>query len=384
MSCCGSETVPPEKTDTGEPANANDVVCCGPGFECESTDSAGDLDGTSRPWIIGILKTAAGTVPVVAARPLLSDRLGTWKVRWGFGRSHYAIPPGLYAIGAPGADAPVLVSANFKISFDRVRWAMEGRSAWLLVLDTKGINVWCAAGKGNFGTDELVRRIEATRLGEVVSHRRLILPQLGAPGVAAHLVTKSTKFHVEFGPVRAEDLPAYLDAGRKATPAMRLVRFPFKDRLILVPVELSGVFRHWIGLAFLGLWALKLLGLRFIPLDGLAILGAILVGTAAVPILLPWIPGRAFAFKGWILGVMWAIAICALRGIPPASLGGWLVALSSVLILPAISAFLAMNFTGSSTFTSLSGVVKEMKYSVPAMIVSAGLGIVALVTGSLV
>jgi hypothetical protein len=383
MSCCGSESGP-EKSGTGQPVNANDVVCCGPGFECESTTLAGELDGTSRPWITGLLKTAAGTVPVVATRPKRSDRLGTWKVRWGFGRSTYAIPPGLYAIGAPAADAPVLVTANFKISFDRVRWAMEGRSAWLLVLDTKGINVWCAAGKGNFGTDELVRRIEATRLGEIVSHRQLILPQLGAPGVAAHLVTKSTKFHVAFGPVRAEDLPAYLDAGRKATPEMRLVRFPLKDRLILTPVELTGVFHHWIGLTFLGLWALKLLGLRFIPLDGGAVLGAVIIGTVAVPVLLPWVPGRAFALKGWILGAIWAIAVCALRGFPPASLGGWLVALSYVLILPSISAFLAMNFTGSSTFTSLSGVVKEMKYSVPAMIVSAGLGIVALIAGSLV
>jgi hypothetical protein len=384
MSCCGSDNVPPENSAKSEPANANDVVCCGPDYECESTLHAGDLDGTSRPWITGILTTAAGTVPVVATRPKRSDRLGTWKVRWGFGRSDYAIPPGLYAIGAPDAQAPVLVTANFKISFDRVRWAMDGRSAWLLVLDTKGINVWCAAGKGNFGTDELVRRIEATRLGEIVFHRQLVLPQLGAPGVAAHLVTKSTKFHVEFGPVRAEDLPAYLAAGRKTTPEMRLVRFPFRDRLILTPIELTSVFRHWAGLAFLGLWALKLLGLRFIPLDGGAVLGAIIIGTVAVPVLLPWIPGRAFAAKGWILGAVWAIAVCTLRGLPVASLGGWLTALSYVLILPAVSAFLAMTFTGSSTFTSLSGVVKEMKYSVPAMIASGGLGIAALVAGSLV
>jgi hypothetical protein len=129
---------------------------------------------------------------------------------------------------------------------------------------------------------------------------------------------------------------------------------------------------------------LKSLGLRFIPLDGLAFFGAVIVGTVAVQILLPWIPGRAFALKGWILGAIWAIAICSLRGFPGASLGGWLVALSYILILPAISAFLAMNFTGSSTFTSLSGVVKEMKYAVPSMIVSAGLGIAALVAGALV
>ena len=92
--------------------------------------------------------------------------------------------PGLYALGAPAPDSPVFVSANYTLSFDALRSALRGIDGYLLVLDTKGINVWCAAGKGTFGTDELVARIEATRLAEVVRHRRLILPQLGAPGVA--------------------------------------------------------------------------------------------------------------------------------------------------------------------------------------------------------
>ena len=85
-------------------------------------------------------------------------------------------------MGSPSPDSPVLVSANYKLSFDVLRRSLAGIDAWILVLDTKGINVWCAAGKGTFGTEELLRRIAAVRLGEVVSHRRLVLPQLGAPG----------------------------------------------------------------------------------------------------------------------------------------------------------------------------------------------------------
>jgi hypothetical protein len=49
------------------------------------------------------------------------------------------------------------------------------------------------------------------------------------------------------------------------------------------------------------------------------------------------------------------------------------------IILPAIVSFLAMNFTGSSTFTSLSGVVREMRWAVPAQIISTGLGVVILI-----
>jgi hypothetical protein len=82
-----------------------------------------------------------------------------------------------------------------------------------LILDTKGINVWCAAGKGTFGTDELVGRILKTGLSEIVSHRKLVLPQLGAPGVSAHEVTKQTGFSVVYGPVRAKDIKAFLDSG---------------------------------------------------------------------------------------------------------------------------------------------------------------------------
>jgi len=85
-------------------------------------------------------------------------------------------------------------------------------NVWLLVLDTKGVNVWCAAGKGTFGTDELVRSIQAANLKQVVRHRDLVLPQLGATGVAAHEVKRATGFSVHYGPVRARDIQAYLAA----------------------------------------------------------------------------------------------------------------------------------------------------------------------------
>ena len=119
-----------------------------------------------------------------------------------------------------------------------MRNSLPGRNAWILVLDTKGINVWCAAGKGTFGTEELVKRIEASGLKEIVSHRSVILPQLGAPGVAAHTVKKLSGFGVRFGPIKAEDLPAYIDAGFKATSKMRLKTFPLKERAVLIPIEL--------------------------------------------------------------------------------------------------------------------------------------------------
>ena len=127
------------------------------------------------------------------------------------------------------------------MSFDRLRKELAGFDAWILVLDTKGINVWCAAGKGAFGTGEIVHRIEATGLAGLVSHRTLILPQLGAPGVAANEVLKKSGFRVIYGPVRASDLKVFIEAGMKATKDMRAVKFDFMDRLVLTPVELAHV-----------------------------------------------------------------------------------------------------------------------------------------------
>jgi hypothetical protein len=359
-----------------------DETCCG--SQQPSTCDDGSTDrGANFPWMTGRTSTPAGDVLLVSGRLSFADRAGTWRVRLGLGRMTYTVPPGLYGISRPDATSPVFVTANFKMSFDRVRRALDGIDGWILVLDTRGINVWCAAGKGTFGTDELVRRIESSGLDKIVSHRRLILPQLGAPGVAAHEVTKHAKFHIVYGPNRAEDIPAFLRAGMKTTPAMRLARFGFKDRLILTPVELVTVFKHWAFLAVFALWIPGLFGLRLFSVDFPAILGSVIVGAVAVPVLLPWIPGRAFAWKGWLLGLVWTAAILAIHGLP-VSPSGWAGSLSYVLILPALSAFLAMNFTGSSPITSLSGVVKEMRKAVPLILVSSVLGAAALIVSTLV
>lgn len=341
------------------------------------------LSPADHPWITGVIETAAGPVPVVSTRLGRSDRLGTILARLSIGRMSYSVRPGLYAVGKPDPGSPVFVTANYKMSFDRLRRALAGRGGWVLVLDTLGINVWCAAGKGTFGTDEIVRRVEAAGLPLIVSHRSLILPQLGAPGVAAHEVARRTKFRVVYGPVRAEDLPAFLDAGSKATPAMRLARFRFKDRIVLTPVELAQIITNKAFLAALALWALGLAGVKFFSFSLPALLGAVLIGAVVVPALLPWIPGRAFSFKGWLLGFLWTAGFLAARGLPTTA-SGWLSAVSYLLILPSLSAFIAMNFTGSSPITSLSGVVKEMRAAVPLMILAAVLGAAASVAAAIV
>ena len=324
----------------------------------------------------------AGMIPVVSTALQTADRLGALKVRWNIGRMSYAIPPRLYAVGNPGADSPVLVTANYKLTFDRLRQELSGLNAWLLVLDTQGVNVWCAAGKGTFGTDELVRRIEAVHLGDVVTHRTLLLPQLGAPGVAAPEVRQRSGFGVVYGPVYAQDIRAFLAAGMVATPAMRRVHFKLMDRLAVIPVELTAWFPYWLLLTALLCLAAGFLGGGWGRSGGVTLLSglAFLAGGAVVPALLPWIPGRAFAAKGAVVGVLLAYAIFAsgmatrLCGVRSSlELAAWW------LLLPVITSFLALNFTGATTFTSQSGVKYEMRFAMPILAAGliAGLGLFA-------
>ncbi|MBC7260376.1 MAG: carbon monoxide dehydrogenase [Chloroflexi bacterium] len=315
----------------------------------------------------------------VRIRP--TDSKLTWANRWdhflarcGVNRSGHRVKPGLYALGHPTPDSPVFVTANYTLSFDALRSALAGIDGYILVLDTQGINVWCAAGKGTFGTDELVRRVEAVRLSEVVNHRNLILPQLGAAGVSAYEVKRRSGFDVEYGPVRAADLPEYLK-NHQATEEMRRVRFTLLDRLVLIPVELVHLFVP-MALAAVLLYALS--GW----LAAASAVAAVLAGVVLFPILLPWLPTRDFSSKGFILGGLVSLPF-ALEAFSSATIAPlWLrlsIALAYLFALPPVTAFLALNFTGSTPITSRSGVKREIFTYIPMMAWMFGIGIVLAV-----
>ena len=369
--------------------------CCGSsGGDCKPAraEMPARRPETNEPYLTGWTDTPAGPVPLLKTTLDRRDHRGALKMRWGVGRERYAVPPGLYGVGSPKSESPVLVTANYKLTVDRLRTAVAGLDAWILVLDTRGINVWCAAGKGTFGTEELLRLMEAVNLPAIVAHRKLILPQLGAPGVAAHEVTKRSGFHVAYGPVRAEDIPEYLRAGGRATEAMRQVRFEMKDRLNQVSVEmtqgLKPLAKVLAAVALLAFAASRpLTAGRFAELAlayGLWVVAAYLAASVLALALLPWLPGRAFSLKGLWVGLGLA-ALCALffRAFPGLQASGWATA-AWLVFLPAVSSFVAMNFTGSTPFTSLSGVKYEMRRAVPLQVLGAALALGLWITGVIV
>lgn len=365
-----------EKKETSCCASSVSTACCSPKQQITpQLDITGD-------YIVGWTESRTGKIPIVSTRLSKADKWGTLKVRLNINRMNYKVQPGLYAVGKPDADSPVLVSANFKLSFDTLRKELTGIDAWVLVLDTKGINVWCAAGKGTFGTDELVKRIEISGLGEVVNHREMIVPQLGAVGVAAHQVRKRSGFSVIYGPVRASDIPVFLERGKKTTPEMRRVRFSLTDRLKITPVEIvqSAGKLFFVFAAFFLLSGLSSKGYSLDWSAGITVLNlvmAYLAGTLLGPALLPWLPGRSFSLKGAFAGTIVFLVLfwAQLTGSHPLQVIAWL------LLITALSSFLTMNFTGGSTYTSLSGVKKEMRVAVPIQIAAAVIGLSLWISG---
>jgi len=325
--------------------------------------------------------------PEVNSSWSLEDHLGTLRVRFSIGRNHYRVKPGLYRIGRPREDSEVIVTANYKLSFDLVRRSLSGMDAWILVLETYGINVWCAAGKGTFGSDELIRQVKETQLSLYVSHRRLIVPQLGAPGVSAQKVKDASGFSVRFGPVRSEDIKDYISSNYKKDEAARTVKFEFRDRLILTAAELANSLRYLlVAIIFLMLlsgihsegYSFNLMWKEGLN-SGLYLLAAYISGAFLGPLLLPYLPFRYFAGKGLVAG-LFVFGIIVLLGHRDMSI---LSMLAWFLISGAISSYLTMNFTGSSTYTSLSGVRKEMGIFVPIQILFAFSGLVLVIISKL-
>jgi hypothetical protein len=289
---------------------------------------------------------------------------------------HYQVDPGLYSLGSPTPEAQVFVTANYKLSFDHVRKDLGAIDAWILVLDTKGINVWCAAGKGTFGTEELVRRIGSEKVSEKVSHKTLIVPQLGAPGIAAHEVKKRTGFSVVYGPVRSKDLREFIANNNAITPAMRTVTFTLAERLVLVPIELAAILKKAIiplvltalvmGLQKQGIMFHQM-GLLTTPII-IALCAAIVTGCILHPMLLPFLVVRSFALQGIILGLLTSLLLNVSSVFTHSSI---YMQVAANLLIVALSSYLAFNFTGSSPIANKSGVKKELKIAIPLYIAAA-------------
>jgi len=138
---------------------------------------------------------------------------------------------GLMRIGNPDRNAPVLLTGNYHLTVDRVKRAWKGLDAYLLVANSRGINVWCAATGGLLTHHDVISVLKTSGIEELVDHRHVVLPQLAATGVEAKVVQKKTGWRVIWGPADAKDVPAFIENKFEKTATMREVKFPWTQRV---------------------------------------------------------------------------------------------------------------------------------------------------------
>jgi len=141
----------------------------------------------------------------------------------------YPEPVGLYKIGKPDKNSIVIVTGNYDLTIRRVIRSLKKIDLWLLICDSRGINIWCSSLANHFNAEKIIEAINLTKLKVKINHRKLILPQLCAGNVLLKTIKEKTGFSCKFGPVKIKDLKKYLKEPENTN--IRKVTFNIIERL---------------------------------------------------------------------------------------------------------------------------------------------------------
>jgi NAD-dependent dihydropyrimidine dehydrogenase PreA subunit len=140
---------------------------------------------------------------------------------------------GLIKIGNPDKDSHVFITVNYCVTVERVKRALEKSAinCYLLIANSRGINVWCSAAGGHFTNHDIISVLKTSGIEKLTNHRKTILPQLAAAGIEAKVIKEKTGWNIIWGPVYAENIPDFIKNNFKKTPEMRDVKFPLMQRI---------------------------------------------------------------------------------------------------------------------------------------------------------
>jgi ubiquinone/menaquinone biosynthesis C-methylase UbiE len=299
---------------------------------------------------------------------------------------HVPIEPGIYISGTPGPKDPIIVTANYDYTYIRVMNDLKKTNAFVLCVDSRGINVWCAARGDDFGNKQLMEAVDATGIQHITKTKRLFLPQLCAGGVSApKLPMKTPKFpfDIMYGPVWSKDLPEYLDTKPVRKPIkMKSAEFTLPHRILAGTTHTAFLFRKIFLiplLAFLGILLIaKQTSVIWVVLNYvMSIILTNLLIAGAIPLTNFT---RKFIKKATVLGMGNMIFLGIISYLIHSS---WIFTLFNLLMYFWLGFFTTMSFSGYTFATSPREIGEEypkfQKINKLLLIFAIGLSISALI-----
>jgi acetyl-CoA decarbonylase/synthase complex subunit gamma len=118
--------------------------------------------------------------------------------------------PGLYRVGTPGRDAPVLMTVNFSLTYFTLQGYLESSRVpcFMLIVDTEGLSVLTAVAAGKLNETLVRDAIKKFGVENEVTHRKLIIPGYSAP--LSGRIEEATGWKVLVGPRDAAEIGEYL------------------------------------------------------------------------------------------------------------------------------------------------------------------------------
>jgi len=272
------------------------------------------------------------------------------------------IEPGIYKSGNPDEKSPILVTANYEFTYIKVMRDLKGLDAWIICVDSNGINVWCAARGNDFGNMQLLEAIEATGIKNITQKKTLLLPQLSAGGVAIPQLPKNSEefpFRVRYGPVWSKSIPQFLDENPGQKPdRMKLAKFKLYHRIRAGITHTSFLFRKIFILPLIGLVLLFLILTWFNKLWWIGELSLWIIAANLIVALLFPISRftRRFIFKGIFFGI---INMVLLGGFSYLIHNNLYYALWQLCFYFWITFFSVMSFSGYTMATSPREIQEE-------------------------
>ena len=127
-------------------------------------------------------------------------------------RSPIQVESGVHTVGDPGADAPLLLTTNFSLTYYTVEGDVESSKVAtnILVVDTEGTSVLTAWAAEKFTSEQIAAAMEKNEVEAVASHKKIIIPGLIA--VESGKLQDETGWEIIVGPKESSALPSYLKA----------------------------------------------------------------------------------------------------------------------------------------------------------------------------